>query len=308
MKIRKIAERCSSLDALGIPFLHGFLESRCLKICKNITKVWLSLWKNGQFLNALTDYSKEPKCWYIIGCQASSYCVGLGATAKYVPAVDFGTAQEKFFIGAEWLFISGITAALGDGPLMSLHNAIAAARNSGVKIAFDTNFRPTLWQGREDQAARILRNLSCEADLIFAGRRAVSMMAGGSFDHADPDQGFHAAAEKMFALAPRLNHIAATRRNALSTDRQELTGLLADREGLSTSPIVALENIVDRVGTGDAFAVGIMHGLLTGKSRSESVNFATACSHWANSVPGDFLRASVDDIDRLGSGSSDVKR
>lgn len=210
--------------------------------------------------------------------------------------------------GAEWLFISGITAALGDGPLMSLHNAIAAARNAGVKIAFDTNFRPTLWQGREDQAARILRDLSCQADLIFAGRRAVAMMAGGSFDHADPDEGFHAAAEKMLALAPRLNHIAATRRNVLSTDRQELTGLLADREGLSASPIVALENIVDRVGTGDAFAAGMMHGLLTGKSRSESVNFATACSQWAHSVPGDFLRASVDDIVRLESGSSDVKR
>ncbi len=210
--------------------------------------------------------------------------------------------------GAEWLFVSGITAALGDKALAALRNAMGAARDAGLKIAFDTNFRPTLWHGREKLAAQVLRELSCEADLLFAGRRATAMMAGGTFDHTDPAEGFHAAAEAMFALSPRLQHMTATRRHVYSSDRQDLTGLLADRNGQSAGKTVVLEQIIDRVGTGDAFAAGILHGLLEAKSRDEIIDFATASAQWAHSVPGDFLRATVADIEDLARGGSDVKR
>jgi 2-dehydro-3-deoxygluconokinase len=210
--------------------------------------------------------------------------------------------------GAGWLFASGITAALGDNALAALRAAIAAAQAAGVKIAFDTNFRPSLWQGREGEAAKVLRELSCEADLLFAGRRAVAMMAGGDYSGGDPAKGFHAAAQAMFALSPRIRHMAATRREISSSDRQDITGLLADREGLSVSRSISLENIVDRVGTGDAFAAGIVHGLLTGMDRDAAIGFATACLEWAHSVPGDFLRATLADIAALGPGSADVRR
>jgi len=87
-----------------------------------------------------------------------------------------------------------------------------------------------------------------------------------------------------------------------------LTGLLVDGAGLSESKTVALEQIVDRVGTGDAFAAGVLHGLLEAMSRDETINFATASAQWAHSVPGDFLRATVADIEDLALGGSDVKR
>lgn len=210
--------------------------------------------------------------------------------------------------GADWLFVGGITAALGERALAALRAAIAAAQAAGVKIAFDTNFRPSLWQGREAEAAATLRDLSCEADLVFAGRRAAGMMTGGDFSHSDPEAGFHAAAQTLFALSPRIRHIAATRRIVHSSNRQDLTGLLADREGVSLSRTIALENIVDRVGTGDAFAAGVVHGLVTGMDRDATIAFAAACAEWAHSVPGDFLRAAVGDIAALGPGGGDVRR
>jgi 2-dehydro-3-deoxygluconokinase len=210
--------------------------------------------------------------------------------------------------GADWLFVGGITAALGKKALAALRDAIAAAQSAGVAIAFDTNFRPTLWRGREADAAVILRELSCEADLVFAGRRAVAMMAGGHYSSGDPSQGFHEAAEALFALSPRIRHMAATRRDVFSSDRQNLTGLLADREGLSVSRTIALENIVDRVGTGDAFAAGVVHGLVTGLGRDDTIGFAASCAEWAHSVTGDFLRASVADIEGLSAGGGDVRR
>jgi 2-dehydro-3-deoxygluconokinase len=210
--------------------------------------------------------------------------------------------------GADWLFVGGITAALGDRALTALRDAIDAAHMAGVQVAFDTNFRPTLWQGREVEAANILRELSCKADLLFAGRRAVAMMAGGNFGNADPAAGFHAAAQSMFALSSRLKHMAATRREVHSSDRQTLTGQLADRDGLSASRTITLENIVDRVGTGDAFAAGVVHGLMTGMERDATIGFAARCAEWAHSVSGDFLRASVEDIAALAAGGGDVRR
>lgn len=102
--------------------------------------------------------------------------------------------------------------------------------------------------------------------------------------------------------------MAATRREVFSSDRQDITRLLADCDGLSVSRTVALENIVDRVGTGDAFAAGIAHGLFTGMDRDATITFATACSEWAHSVPEDFLCASVPDIAAMGAGGGDVRR
>lgn len=210
--------------------------------------------------------------------------------------------------GASWLFVGGITAALGDGPLTALREALATARSMNVRIAFDTNFRPALWVGREREAAVILRELSCQADLVFAGRRAVAMMTGQRFQHDVPAEGFHAAARAMFAIAPGLRHVAASRRELLDAGRQQYTGLLADRDGLSESETRDLVAIVDRIGTGDAYAAGIVHGLIRGLSRDEAVEFATAAAAWCHSVPGDFLRAGVADVESLLRPVSDVRR
>ena len=227
------------------------------------------------------------------------------AFARSGPA-DYDWAQ--LLGGADWLVAGGVTAALGRGPLEALQAALSAARDLGVTIAFDTNFRPALWAGRESEAATILRDLSSRADVLFAGRRAVAMLTGQSFDHDKPDEAFHQAALAMFRANPRLKAMAATRRVVQTTDRQDLTALLADREGLSVSETVALEAIVDRVGTGDAYAAGIIHGLATGRTRDETVNFALGCSQWAHSIPGDFLRATAQDIEGLVTGSRDVSR
>lgn len=210
--------------------------------------------------------------------------------------------------GVDWLFASGITAALGDGALSALRGAFSAAEERGIRIAFDTNYRAALWRGREQEAVEVLRGLSSRSDVLFAGRRATAMMAGGRYDDEDPNEGFHHAAKKMFELAPRLTFMAATRREVASSDSQRLTGLLADREGCSVSDTATLERIVDRVGTGDAFAAGILHGLGTDMGRQGTVDFATASAQWAHSIPGDFLRAKTSDIEALSSGGKDVVR
>lgn len=217
-------------------------------------------------------------------------------------------AWNDLLVGHDWLITSGITAALGTGPLAALREAIATARDMGIKVAFDCNFRPTLWRGREGEAATVLRELSLSADLLLAGRRAIGLITGEEFDQGNDNRQFESAAQKMFALSPSIQHVAATRREVLSSDRHKMTALLADRTATAVSDTADIEGIVDRVGTGDAFAAGILHGLSSGYSLHNTADFALACSRWAHSVEGDFMRATLDDIDHLRTGQSDVRR
>lgn len=210
--------------------------------------------------------------------------------------------------GADWLFIGGITAALGDGPLSALRSAIACAKQHAVKIAFDCNYRPSLWQGREQQAAKILRELSSQATLLFGGRRAIGMMLDQQFDAGDSNRGFHDAANAMFTASPGLAYVAATRREIISAENQRLTALIADNNGLAVSPTIALDGIVDRIGTGDAFAAGVVHGLVSGHDLDQTIGFAAAAAQWSHGVSGDFLRASVGDITAMQNGAGDVRR
>lgn len=210
--------------------------------------------------------------------------------------------------GADWLYIGGITAALGDNALAALRDAVRIAQATGVKIAFDCNFRPSLWQGREDEAWIILRELAEASNVLFAGRRAIGRMLGGTFTDGEASAGFRAAAEAMFAASASVELVAATRRELVNSDSQLLTGLLARRDSFAESATRRLDAIVDRIGTGDAYAAGVMHGLVAGHDLQRIVDFALAAAEWSHSVNGDFLRAKVADIELLYSGNADVRR
>ena len=229
-----------------------------------------------------------------------------GSAFAHCEKRDF--AWRDLLVGCDWLITSGITAALGNGPLGALQAAIATAKDMDIKVAFDCNFRPTLWRGRENEAASVLRELSLSADLLLAGRRAIGLITGEAYDQGDDNQQFEAAAQKMFALSPQIQHVAATRREVLSSDRHRMTALLASRAATAVSDTADIEGIVDRVGTGDAFAAGILHGLCLSHSLEDTADFALACSRWAHSVEGDFMRATLDDIEHLRTNQSDVRR
>jgi 2-dehydro-3-deoxygluconokinase len=144
--------------------------------------------------------------------------------------------------------------------------------------------------------------------MLFAGRRAIGRMLGTSFTEGDASAGFRDAADAMFAASDTVMHVAATRREVINSDSQLLTGLLAGRDGVAESRTRQLDAIVDRIGTGDAFAAGIMHGMIADFDLQRTVDFATAAAEWSHGVSGDFLRASVADIEMLHSGNGDVRR
>jgi 2-dehydro-3-deoxygluconokinase len=212
--------------------------------------------------------------------------------------------------GADWLHVSGVSPALGQLAADRTLQAVRAARAAGVKVSFDGNFRPKLWEAWQGDAAGILRGIMGEADLLFASHRDIQVVLGQSFAQETAHERFLAGAQAAFAAFPNLQRMAATQRVQHSVDHHSLSAIDARRDGSShVSPVYELGSIVDRIGTGDAFAAGVLHGAITGMEDARGLHFGLAAASLKHSLPGDFNLFGIADIDALlGEGGFDVRR
>lgn len=193
----------------------------------------------------------------------------------------------KLLDGAQWLHLSGINLALCEGTAETAIAAAQAARSLGVRVSFDGNFRSKLWGDRLPQAPSWLRRIMGEADLVFGNDRDMALALGSDFTQAPAGTRFHAAACAAFEAFPRLAYLASTDRRHSNVDDQQLSAQLATREHTFSTGAHALTGIVDRIGGGDAFAAGLLHGFLRGMTEQTSLDFALAAACLKHSVPGD---------------------
>jgi len=212
--------------------------------------------------------------------------------------------------GADWLHVSGVSPALGPLAADRTLQALQAARAAGVKVSFDGNFRPKLWEAWQGDAASILRSIMAEVDLLFASHRDIQVVLGQSFTQESSQERFLAGAHAAFSAFPNLQRMAATHRVQHSVDHHSLSAIDARRDGSShVTPVYELASIVDRIGTGDAFAAGVLHGEITGMDDAQGLHFGLAAACLKHSLPGDFNLVGVAEIDALlGEGGFDVRR
>jgi 2-dehydro-3-deoxygluconokinase len=220
------------------------------------------------------------------------------ADSAFALAADEATDWKTTLPGAKWLHISGITPALGARAAEATLHAARVARELGVSVSFDCNYRAKLWEAWRGDPAKILRGIIEHSDLVFADERALALVLGPgalagaaravSGEENEASTNFRSAAEIAFKAFPRLQRIATTIRVEHNVDRHDLSALLASRQAFSSTRTYVLEAIVDRIGTGDAFAAGLLHGLLTRMDEPNSLEFALAAACLKHSVPGDF--------------------
>ncbi len=212
--------------------------------------------------------------------------------------------------GAQWLHLSGISPALGANVAATTLAAARAARERGIQVSFDGNYRPRLWQRWQGDAAGILRELFACADLVFADHRDIAVVLGQSFEQPSLAERVNAAAQQAFAAFPQLRWMACTQRIAHSVDHHSLGAMLLDRAGgCAVAPSEDLTPIIDRIGGGDAFAAGVLHGLIAGWDAQTTVRFGLAAGCLKHSIPGDFNPVSVADVQALaGEARFDVRR
>ncbi len=230
---------------------------------------------------------------------------GSAFAAAPADVIDWKAALRS----AQWLHISGITPAVSESGAQAALRAVRAAREAGIKISYDCNFRARLWGERAAQAPALLRELCSYATLIFGDDRDIAFMFGFKPSTDSAEERRQRAAQEAFALLPNVQWIAYTERTRHAADVQQLVGTLHERTQVFTTRPYALQGIVDRIGAGDAYAAGILHGLLNGMPLQRTVEFAAAAAVLKHSVPGDFNLVGVGDVELLLSEvQTDVRR
>lgn len=203
---------------------------------------------------------------------------------------------DRLLTGADALHVSGITPALGPAPTIAVKRAMEAAAERSIEVSFDCNFRPRLWGTGSRDPASTLSRLAGLATTLFGGLRDLAMLLGQEFGKVNSDDAFRAASDAAFAAFPRLQRVAAIMRREMSVDHHDLTARMATRKGLVASRDYSVTPIVDRIGSGDAFAAGILHGLRRNLADGETLAFGLAAACLKHSIPGDFNLVSEADV------------
>jgi 2-dehydro-3-deoxygluconokinase len=214
---------------------------------------------------------------------------------------------EELLSGIDWLHLSGITPALGPGPAANALAAVKAASGRDVRISFDGNYRAKLWESWDSDPQAILCELVAHADLMFGNHRDIALLLGCEFS-GDAEHRRREAAEAAFSKFPRLNTIASTARVVETVDHHRLSARIDMRDGHAQTEEVVLSGIVDRIGGGDAFAAGVLHGILGGSDMQEAARTGLALAALKHSLPGDASLFRQTDLDAYLEGGYDVRR
>ncbi len=216
--------------------------------------------------------------------------------------------------GAGWFHVTGITPALSATAAALALESVKAARERGITVSCDLNYRKNLWKWGKP-AVEVMREIAGFVDIVIANEEDVQMTLGiqAAVDvesgHLDADK-YRNLTDKVLAEFPNLKAIAISLRESISASHNGWSACLNDRTEFMVSRRYDITHIVDRVGGGDSFAGGLIYGFQALGSHREALEFAVAASCLKHSTPGDFFRFTVDEVKALakGGGSGRVQR
>jgi 2-dehydro-3-deoxygluconokinase len=219
-------------------------------------------------------------------------------------AVDW----DALFAGADWFHVTGITPALGPNGAEATRRAIAAAGKAGARVSVDLNYRKKLWT--EAQARDIMRPMMRGVDVVIANEEDLQSVLGVQVPDTDVTSGQlnldgfrHAAEEVTRDFGASL--VAITLRESVSASDNGWSAALWDAKARTMVQSQRYDvRLVDRIGGGDSFAAGLIYGLISGRPAVEALRFAVGSSALKQTIPGDFNRVTVDEVDRLVAGDA----
>jgi 2-dehydro-3-deoxygluconokinase len=194
--------------------------------------------------------------------------------------------------GAAWLHVSGIAPGSANGPAYAMPAALRAARAAGVRVAIDASHCAPPLNGHGPDGAAPLRDALRHADVLFAAPADLAPVLARP-ELADPAHDTDAA-RAAFAAFPHLTLLAWTRRVQVGTDAYELSATLHTRTRTVTGGSYRLSGSVDRIGTGTAFAAGVLHGLQCGMLPADVAGFALAAAALKHAIADDVVPARAD--------------
>ena len=221
---------------------------------------------------------------------------------------------DKVFDGASWFHITGITPAISLSASELSIEAVKKAREKGITVSCDLNFRKNLWKYGKS-APEAMTELVKYIDIAIGNEEDCQESLGVKVD-VDVESGelqiqqYKELTDKILSLYPNIKKVAITLRESHSADHNGWLAVLNNREEFLISKKYEIHNIVDRVGGGDTFASGLIYGINNLPNDKESLEFAVAASCLVHSIPGDLPLLSVEEVKSLagGAGSGRVQR
>lgn len=224
------------------------------------------------------------------------------AIARVAPgSIDW----QSMFSGARWFHVSGITPALSESAAKVTAEALAAAKNAGLTVSYDLNYRSKLWSG--ERARAVQEPLMQHVDVLITTEEDTQVVFGidaafkGRYEKVDADS----YAEIARTLQERFGFraVAITLRENPRVLLNTWSAIISAEDKIHRAPRYEVE-VVDRIGAGDAFSAGLIVSCLENRGWEEAVRFATAASALKHSIPGDFCLVTRAEVDQLLRGAS----
>ena len=235
------------------------------------------------------------------GSRPPTGCSDRGNTA--VSKLKSGDVDWKTLFtqkGARWFHTGGIFAGLSDSTADVASEAMRVAKESGAIVSYDLNYRDSLWSGRggRDAANELNHDLLKYADVVFGVKNFDASFSGYSED------GLLKAADSIISRHPNIQILATTLRDVHSAFRHSIAGACVAGGQVYKSKDHPNIDVLDRVGSGDAFAAGLIYGMLTERPMQKTIDLAAASSVLSLASLGDGSSATLAEIERLAAGSS----
>lgn len=236
-----------------------------------------------------------------------------GHTAASQLSADSYDWDAIFSQGVRWFHTGGIFAGLSETTPLAIEAAMKSAKKFGTKISYDLNYRPSLWNaiGGQAKAQEVNKKLAPYVDVMIGNEEDFTeslgfKVEGLSSKFIEIDHGaFGAMVEDVVKAYPNLELIATTLRKVHSASNNDWSAIVWSPEtGLLRSKQYLGVEVLDRVGSGDSFASGLIYGLLNGRPLQEALELGVAHGALAMTTPGDTTMASLGEVEKLAKGGS----
>lgn len=217
---------------------------------------------------------------------------------------------DTVFADASWFHWTGITPAISQGAAETCLEAVIAAKEKGLTVSCDLNFRKNLWKWGKS-AGEIMPELVKHCDVILGNEEDAEKVFGIKPDKGDVSAGkvesseYESVCKKLKIQFPNAEKIIITLRGSINADHNTWSGILFDGDKFFNAPVYQITHIVDRVGGGDSFMGGLIYGLLTYSGNDQkALNFAVAASCLKHTIHGDFNLVTVAEAEALMKGDA----
>ena len=214
---------------------------------------------------------------------------------------------DRIMEGADWFHFSGITPAISAKGAEITRAACEAARRHHVTVSCDLNYRKKLWTPKEAQ--KVMRELMPYVDVCIGNEEDAEKCLGFKPKGTDVNAGkLNVDSYKEIFRQMReqfgFDKVVTTLRESYSASHNGWSALIYDGKEFYQSKHYDIEPIVDRVGGGDSFSAGLIHGLLTKETQGEALEFAVAASALKHTINGDFNCMSIEEVENLAKGDA----